>query len=121
MASLITETVLKTLKESDPKKLFFHLYRLPHFGVGRRFVRVTWGDHTVKGKEEDGGKQNPPTFWTITRVQPDGELKGGQVWGNLTWKGNLDPKERRILSHDLRDWKLILLNEDEKKTNYNNP
>ena len=73
MASpLITEMVLKTLKESNPKKLFSYLYRLPHFGVGRRFTKVTWVYET---NEQDGESEGPASFWTITRVKPDGVCK----------------------------------------------
>ena len=103
---MATKDVIKVLMNQRSKKLFKYLYQLPNYGVGRQFTRVIWkydgNEVTSDNNMERWG--DPLSYWTITRVKPDGVsmyvkilfkfyiyysqlLKGGKVWGILTWKG----------------------------------
>ena len=62
--------LLRVLQEQRPRKLFKYLYELPNYGVGRRFTRVIWKHESVSEGEDRWG--DPTSYWTITKVKPDG-------------------------------------------------
>jgi small subunit ribosomal protein S34 len=83
--------VIKSLTNQKPRKLFSHLYRLQDYGVGRQFTRVIWKFDDVTPNYKGSTRWGDPwSYWTITRVKPDGVLRSGRVWGKLTWRGELE-------------------------------
>lgn len=70
------KNVIQSLTNRKPRKLFDYLYKLPDYGVGRQFTRVIWKHDNVttnyKGSTRWG---DPLSYWTITRVKPDGVSK----------------------------------------------
>jgi small subunit ribosomal protein S34 len=85
----------------EPKRNLFEVAsELPNYGMGAKLYRSSWA---AKGYE-------PSDYhWTVTKVVlkdkgVDKQLKRGDAWGVLRWKGVLEDKVRRIRTPLKKEW-----------------
>ncbi|TDH74230.1 hypothetical protein CCR75_001477 [Bremia lactucae] len=64
------------------------------YGVGKRVTRGIWS------------KYAEPSFWEVVRIRPSPDLKHGKVFGKFTFRGQTDPKVKRINGVLKKDWSI---------------
>lgn len=85
----------------EPQRNLFELAsELPNYGVGAKVYRSSWAAN---------GYEPSDYHWTVTKVVlkdkgVDKQLKRGDAWGVLRWKGVLEDRVRRIRTPLKKEW-----------------